>query len=146
MASCISYHDQFFHVSNRDFDRLIEFALIVAEKVAATDAEKACVSALHERRTAFYPGCDFAIESEFPSRDARKFWARIFFDLGHLIFRREIGHHEATFWQCSAVGDAHLLGRMLTRSVQEEELGWHPKTMASIEADTFQQKGVHVRL
>ncbi len=44
------------------------------------------------------------------------------------------------------MGDAYLLGRLLTRSVQEEEIGWHPKTIASIEADAFYQRGVNVRL
>jgi hypothetical protein len=44
------------------------------------------------------------------------------------------------------VGDAYLLGRMITRSVQEEEMGWHPKTLASVEAEAFYRKGVNVRL
>jgi hypothetical protein len=69
-----------------------------------------------------------------------------FFDLAFLIFRREIGKQDTNFWQYSAVGDAYLLGRMITRSVQEEEPTWHPTTMASIEADAFYQKGVNVRV
>jgi len=146
MASAIKYHDQFFYVSNQRFSSLIEFGLEVAEKAAETDAERSYVSKLRERFAGFYPGYDLAIEREFPSRDERKFWARVFFDLAHLIFRREVGNHEVTFWQYSAVSDAYLLGRMITRSVQEEELGWHPKTMASIEADAFHQKGVNVKL
>jgi len=146
MASAIKYHDQFFYVSNQRFSSLIEFGLEVAEKAAETDAKRSYVAKLRERFAGFYPGYDLAIEREFPSRDERKFWARVFFDLAHLIFRREVGNHEVTFWQYSAVGDAYLLGRMITRSVQEEELGWHPKTMASIEADAFHQKGVNVKL
>jgi hypothetical protein len=146
MSSAIQYKDQFFYVSNRQFDSLIEFGLEVAQKTAQTDEEKGYVSGLSGRRDSFYPGYDLAIEREFPSRDERKFWARVFFDLAHLAFRREIGKHDASFWQYSFVGDAYLLGRMLTRSVQEEELGWHPKTLASIEADAFYQKGVNVRL
>ena len=146
MSSAIRYKDQFFYVSNGQFDSLVEFGLKVRQKTAETDAEKAYVSALRERRDAFFPGYDLAIEREFPSRDERKFWARVFFDLAHLVFRREIGKHDATFWQYSFVGDAYLLGRLLTRSVQEEEIGWHPKTIASIEADAFYQSGVNVRL
>ncbi len=146
MSSAIQYKDQFFYVSNRQFDSLIEFGLEVAQKTAQTDAEKGYVSGLTGRRGFFFPGYDFAIEREFPSREERKFWACVFFDLAHLVFQREIGKHDATFWQCSFVGDAYLLGRMLTRSVQEEELGWHPRTLASIEADAFYQKGVNVRL
>jgi hypothetical protein len=145
-ASAISFQDQFFYVSNQRFQSLIEFGLEVGEKTATTDEERSFVSDLRKRSDAFYPGYDFAIEREFPSRIERKFWARVFFDLAHLIFRREIGNQDATFWQYSAVGDAYLLGRVITRSVQEEEQAWHPKTMASIEADAFHQKGVNLRL
>ena len=146
MASRISYQDQFFYVSNQRFDFLIKFGLEVAEKSAASETERNFVGALRGRTDAFFPGYDFPIEGEFPSRDERKFWSRVFFDLAHLIFRREIGNQDTTFWQYSAVGDAYLLGRMITRSVQEEELGWHPKTLASIEADAFYRNGVNVRL
>jgi hypothetical protein len=146
MSSAIKYHDQFFYVSNQRFSALIEFGLDVGTRITETEIERTYVSKLRARSADFYPGYDFAIESEFPNRDERKFWARVFFDLAYLIFRREIGTHEATFWQYSAVGDAYLIGRMITRSVQEDELGWHPKTMASIDADAFQQKGVNVRL
>ena len=146
MASCISYNDQFFYVSNQRFHSLIKFGLDVGQKSAETDIERFYVSGLRERSDAFYPGYDLAIEQEFPTRDERKFWARVFFDLAHLIFRREIGNQDTTFWQYSAVGDAYLLGRMITRSVQEEEQAWHPKTLASVEADAFYKKGVNVRL
>ncbi|HWA26887.1 MAG TPA: hypothetical protein VG734_14605 [Lacunisphaera sp.] len=145
MSSRLSYRDQFFYVSNSVFFRLIEFALEVGEKTAGTDAEKSYVAALRERCESFYPGCDLAIESEFPSRDERKFWARVFFDLAYLIFRREVGNQETTIWQYSSLGDAYLLARMITRSVQEEELGWHPQTMSSLEAEAY-QKGLNVRL
>ena len=90
MSGAIRYKDQFFYVSNGQFDSLVEFGLEVGQKTAETDAEKAYVSALRERRDAFFPGYDLAIEREFPSRDERKFWARVFFDLAHLVFRREI--------------------------------------------------------
>jgi hypothetical protein len=146
MASRISYQDQFFYVSNMRFSSLIDFALEVGQKSAETDIEKTYISKLKEGSNAFYPGYDFAIEREFPSRDERKFWARIFFNLAHLVFCREIGNQETTFWQFSAIGDAYLFGRMITRSIQEEEQGWHPKTLSSIEADAFYQKGVNVRL
>jgi hypothetical protein len=146
MASRISYHDQFFYVSNQRFGSLVEFALEVGQMTAGSDEERSYVFSLRERKAAFYPGYALAIEGEFPSRDERKFWTRVFFDLAHLIFSRQIGKQDTSFWQYSAVGDAYLLGRMITRSVQEEEQAWHPKTIASVEADAFYQKGVNVRL
>jgi hypothetical protein len=146
MASALSYRDQFFYVSNRRFNSLMEFATEVADRTAATPQERDFISALKKKLPEFFPGYNFAIEAEFPSRDERKFWARVFFDLSYLIFTRQIGNQDVEFWQASACGDAYLLGRMITRSVQEEELGWHPKTIASIEADAFYEKGVNVRL
>jgi hypothetical protein len=142
MASAFRYHDQFFYVSNRMFFRLIELGLDVGH----TDEEKAYVSGLRERNASFYPGYDLVIEREFQSREERKFWALVFFDLAYLIFRREIGQHDVTFWQYSTVGDAYLLARMITRSVQEEKAAWHPKTMAGIESEEFYNKGVDVKL
>ena len=146
MASAFKYHDQFFYVSNRRFSALITFGLQVGAKSASTETERSYVSGLRKRREAFYPGYDLGIESEFSSREERKFWARVFFDLAYLIFRKEVGKQDTAFWQYSAVGDAYLLARMITRSVQEEEQAWHPTTMASVEADAFYQKGVNVRL
>src|SRR5438552_4094939 len=110
MASAIKYHDQFFYVSNQRFSALVGFGLEVGERVAETEAERSYVLGLRKRSEAFYPGYDLAIESEFPSRDERKFWARVFFDLAYLIFGKEIGKEDTSFWQYSAVGDAYLLG------------------------------------
>lgn len=146
MGSAIKYHDQFFYVSNQRFYTLIEFGLEVGERAAQTEAERSYVSELRERSAGFWLGYDLAIESEFPSQDERQFWACVYFDVAYLIFRREIGNHDVTFWQYSAIGDAYLMARMITRSVQEEELAWHPKTMASIEAEVFHEKGVNVKL
>lgn len=146
MASAISYRDQFFYVSNQRFDSLIQFGIEVANRTATTYSERAVASVLEEKSRHFYPGYDFAIEEEFPSRDERKFWAKVFLDLAHLIFTRAIGNQGVSFWQASACGDAYLFGRLITRSVQEEELGWHPKTIASIEADAFHEKGMNLRL
>ncbi len=54
MASRISYHDQFFYVSNQRFHALIEFGLEVGQKSAETDADRSYVSGLRERSDAFY--------------------------------------------------------------------------------------------
>ena len=146
MSSAFRYHDQFFYVSNRMFFRLIDLGLEVGTKVATNDAEKTFVTGLRQKNATFFPGYDLAIETEFPSLDERKFWARVYFDVAYLIFRREIGQHDATFWQHSTIGNAYLLARMITRSVQEEELAWHPKTLADIEGEEFSKNGVNVRL
>ena len=146
MASCISYKDQFFNVSNARFAALIEFGLQVATSSAEADAEKTYAAALKKNSDGFYPGYDLAIEREFPTKDERKFWARVYFDLAHLIFCRKIGNQNANFWQYSAVGDSYLLARMFTRSVQDEEQGWHPQTLAAVEFDIYNKKGVNLRL
>jgi len=137
MASSISYHDQFFNVSNARFDLLIAFALEVGERTATSDEERSYVLSLKEKKATFWPGYDLAIETGFPSKEERKYWARVFHDLAHLIFCRQIGNQDTTCWQASAIGDAYLIGMMITRSVQEQERAWHPKTIASVEAEAY---------
>lgn len=146
MASRVSYRDQFFYVSNQSFDRLFDFGIEVGERTAASTEEKSYIFNLKKRKSNFYPGYDLAVEKEFPSKEERKFWARVFFDLGYLIFCREIGNQDVPFWQFSDIGHAYLLARIITRSVQDEELAWHPKTLASLDAEAYHQKGINVKL
>ena len=146
MASCVSYKEQFIYVSNQRFGTLIELALEVGQKTAESDTDRAFVACLREKNESFFPGFDFAMETEFPSLEERKFWARVFYDLSYKIFRREIGNQDVSFWQYSAIGDAYLIGRILTKSVQEQELAWHPRTLATLESEIFYSGGVNVRL
>jgi hypothetical protein len=140
MSSAFMYQGQFFYVSNTRFFGLIDDGLMVGKKTAETDTERLYVSVLEKRSESFFPGCDLAIEGAFPSLDERKFWARIFFDVAYLAFQREI------MGGFSFVGDAYMLARMITRSVQEEEGGWHPeRTLESLEPDPF-KKGFQIKI
>jgi|SRR5690349_4272947 len=145
MGSSISYHDQFIFVSNKQFERLIEFGLEVGKAGAQSTVEEGYVASLRSKAEESLRWAGLTIEKDFPSRDERKFWARVFFDVGHLIFERKLGNQEVAFWQSSASADAYILARMLTRSVQEEERGWHPTTMATLEAETWNNENFKVR-
>lgn len=147
MSSAICYKDQFCYVSNKRFDALVSFAIEVGENEAKNDEEVGYVETLkYKRNNEFWNGYDLYIEKDFSATNERKFWARCLFNVAHLIFNRKFGNNDISFWQASAIGDAYIFARMLTRSVQEEELGWHPETIASIEADIYLNKGLNIKV
>jgi len=100
--SDISLKDQFLWVSNQRLGTLIAFALQVGGELAHSDAERGWVNKLRTFENEAWPG--------------------IVFELDERIFIRQLGNHEVTFWQSSAIGDAYVTARMLTRAVQEIEL------------------------
>ena len=146
MSSAFFYKDQFFYVSNAMFSALIDWGLEVGTTEAKSEKERHYVETLRQKTETFFPGYDLIIEEDFSELDERKFWARIFFDLAYMIFQRKIGPPDVDFWMYSAIGNAYLLGRMITRSVQEQELAWHPETQAKLDAEIFSKRGLNVRL
>jgi hypothetical protein len=146
MASCISYKEQFIWVSNQRFAALIEFAIQIGEQTATTPDERAAVARLRKAGEAFYPGYDFHLDREFITLDERKFWARCFHDVARAIFLRQVGEHDTEFWQSGAIGDAYLIGRLLTQAVREVEQGWSPTTQDSLLAEEFYGRLTNIRL
>ncbi len=122
---------------------LVELALQIANDHASSDVERSMIESLSNwwKHEAF-PGTTFDLEERFPTIDERKFWARCFSDIGYRVFRREIGDQENrnTAWQTRTIGDSYIIARMLIRSVQEVETGWHPNTEESAEAAELMAK------
>ncbi|MEO1131801.1 MAG: hypothetical protein AAFX40_03745 [Cyanobacteria bacterium J06639_1] len=146
MGSLFCYREQFVSVSNKRFDTLLQFAIEVGSNRSESHQERQFVENLRIKiDREFWNGYDIHIESEFPNIEERKFWAKCFFDIAHLIFLRKLGNQEVSFWQSSTAGDAYIVARMLTRSVQEEECAWHPETLDSNEAKGYYSK-IDVRL
>jgi len=135
MSSDISLGDNFVWVSNMQLSRLIAFALEVAEPReddgSAEYVER--LRAFYERD--FYPGCSFDLAARFPTIDERKFWARCFHHVARSVFLQKLGDQTLTYWQTSVIGDAYVIARLLTRSVQASEPGWAPRTENSVEAE-----------
>ena len=147
MSSSIRYKDQFCYVSNMRFGTLLGFALEVGENEVKNNEEKRYVEILkYKIEHEFWNGYDLYIEQEFNSINERKFWSRCMYNVAHLIFKHKLGNQDISFWQASAIGDAYIFARMLTRSVQEEEQGWHPETIASVEADIYINKGINIKV
>ena len=145
MSSAIGYRDQFFNVTNQRFENLIEFALEVGSQIADSDQQKLYVESLRDKaKNTYYRGYDLSIETEWPSRDERKFWSKVLFDVAHLIYQRKLGGQDAQFWQYSAIGEAYLFARLISRSVRDEEPGWWPTTLASEEATAFHKLNVRL--
>ncbi len=145
MASDISLKDQFLWVSNQRLSSLIAFALQVSGETARTDAEQGWVEKLRQFEQQAWPGIGFDLDERFPSLEEKKFWARVYHDVARRIFLRQLGNHEVTFWQSSAIWDAYVTARMLTRAVQEVENAWHPDTENNREGDGPSHGRVNIR-
>jgi len=145
VASDISLKDQFLWVSNQRLSLLIAFALQIAEGTACTDEERGWVEKLRWFEDQAWPGVGFDLDERFPTVDEKKFWARVFHDVARRIFLRQLGNHEATFWQSSAIGAAYVTARMLTRAVQEVENSWRPDTEDTSEGDAYYSGRINVR-
>jgi hypothetical protein len=84
-----------------------------------------------------WPGIGFDLDEQFPSVEEKKFWARVYHDVARRISLRQLGNHEVTFWQSSAIGDAYIIARMLTRAVQGVDNAWRPDTENVREGDSY---------
>ena len=129
MSSDISIDGQFIWVSNARLARLVDFGLAVGREAATTASELKWVDKLADwQDNQAWPGISFELAELFPTLDERKFWATCYANVARRIFLRELGRHDVTHWQASTIGYAYLISRLLTRSVQHAELGWHPHT------------------
>lgn len=136
MSSAIFWGDQSLFVSNQRLDTLFAFALQVGDATAASEEEK-WVAKFRESRVQDFNGSDYDLDERFPEIAEKKFWARVFGDVARRIFLRQLGNHEITFWQTSAIADSRLIARMLTRAVRASEPGWRCKDEDGREAEDF---------
>lgn len=146
MSSKINLKDQFLWVSNKRLSSLITFAVQVGAELARSDVERSWVEKLRQFEAQVWPGIDFDLDERFPCIEEKKFWTRVFDDVARRIFLRQLGNHEITFWQSSAIGDAYIIARMLTGAVQEVEMGWHPTTENDAEAETFNSGPINLQM
>ncbi len=134
MTARISLGEQSLWVSSARLSALVSFALDVGTARASTADRKAAIASLRQFESSMWPGIDFDLEARFATTEEKKFWAGVFFDVARRIFLRQIGDHDSTSWQSGAIGDAYIVARILTRAVQQQELGWHPETESATEA------------
>jgi hypothetical protein len=146
LSSDISLKDQYLWVSNNRLFTLIEFALQVGGEMARSDAERGCVEKLRRFYGQAWPGIGFDLDERFQTVEEKKFWARVFHDVARRIFLRQLGKHEVTFWQSSAIGDAYVTARMLTRAAHEVENAWSLDTENSREADAYYTGRINIRV
>jgi hypothetical protein len=147
MSSDISYRGQYFWVANRRLSTLIAFALEVGKRTVGSQEEIEFVQRLRqENHEVLFPGCGFDLEERFPSVTAKKFWARVFFDVARDVFLRRLGNHEIDFWQASAICDAVLVARLLTCAVREAEPQWFPHSKDVQAAEEFEIGRLNVQL
>jgi hypothetical protein len=143
----ISLKDQYIWVSNRRFSTLLEFVHQVGADRAGTEEERRSV----ERLRRFvdeeaWPGISFGMDKHFDAVAEKKFWAIVFQDIDQRISLRQIGHHDVTIWQSTAIGDAYVIERLLTRAVQEVEPARRPDTENAREEGDYLPGRINVRL
>lgn len=126
MSSEISLGNQYLWVSNLRLFSLISFAVELGGEAAQSEEERGWVERLRRFGEEAFPGIGFDLAERFPGLQEKKFWARIFSDIARRIFLRQLGEHDQSFWQASAIGDSYVVARMLTGAVQEVEPAWIP--------------------
>lgn len=146
MATEISLGDQFVCVSNQRLSALVAFAITVGAEKASSDIERSWVEKLRSFEEQAWPGIPFNLDERFPDVVEKKFWARVYHDVARRIFLRQLGNQEATFWQSSAIGDAYITARILTRAVQETGEAWSPETENTKEGEGYNSGQVKVRV
>src|SRR4051794_31163 len=99
MACQITFQGRSVQLNNRQFSRLIEFAIEVAGRAASPDDVPFIERMKKLNDECFWPGRGIAIEADFPDTAERKFWCRVFFDTSRAIFDRTVGLHKHSFWQ-----------------------------------------------
>jgi hypothetical protein len=139
LASDICYKDQYFWVANSRLSTLIEFALEVGQNLASTPQEAELVARLRrDEDEDLFPGCSFDLGERFPTLPSKMFWARVFREVAHQIFLRQLGNEEIDSWQASTIGDACLIDHMLTHAVRVEESHCLPP---GVDAQTAEEDG-----
>ena len=146
MAIGITLNEQFLWVSNMRMLTLLEFANDVGESIAGDEDERAFVARLRQFSESPYAQIAFDLADRFPTISEKKWWARVFSIVARRIYLRQLGNQEDQRWQPSAIGDAYVVARMLTRAVQEVELAWHPVVDDPGESEAFASGGIRVRL
>jgi hypothetical protein len=146
LASDISLKDQFLWVSNNRLFSHVAFAVQVGGETARSDEERGWVEKLRQFEKNAWPGIGFDLDERFPGVEEKKFWARVFYDVARRIFLRQLGNQNVTFWQTSAIGDAYVTARMLTRAVQEVENAWYPVTENGQEEEAYNAGRINIRV
>ena len=137
MACQITFKHQEVQLNNRQFSRLIEFAIEIAERTVSTE-NRAFVNRMKELRdTCVWPGRGIEIENDFPELLERKYWCQVFYDVSRAIFERTVGQHDNLFWQAQAIHQSHGTGLIFEHAVRDVEPRWFADTIDRREFDTI---------
>jgi hypothetical protein len=125
MATAFKSDGQFFYVSNRRFDTLIDFAITTGRNLVRTEAERTSVARIeHSRDHEWWPGFDVDLGEYFSKLDDRKLWAIVFNEIAWQIFDRRIGNQENATWQVSVITECRMISLFLEMLVWKDERGW----------------------
>jgi hypothetical protein len=145
VSSDISIDDQFLWVSNMWLFGLVDLACEVGRHLANGEDEKAYVARLSDFAEGAFPGISFDLAACFPTTGEKKWWARVFHVVARRVFLRTLGNQDDQTWQASMIGDAYVVARMLTHSVQMTERAWYPSTEDPNETDAYTHGPIRIR-
>ena len=129
MACQIRFKERFVPLNNRQFDRMIEFGIQIAEQTARPEERPFVERMKRMDAESFFPGRDMDIGEDFKEVGERRFWSRVFLDTARAIFDRRIGIHEYSFWQAHAIHQAYAIGLLFQHSVREVDSQWCADTL-----------------
>lgn len=135
MACEIEFKDRAVQLNNKQFSRLINFAIEIADAVRDPSTVRYVDHLTYLQAKVFFPGRGIEVEEDFPDIEERKFWAGILLDTSRAIFDRRIGVHDHSFWQAQAIHQAHATGLLFQHSVRESEPRWSADSIDRREFD-----------
>lgn len=137
MACQITFQDRCVQLNNAQFSRLIDWAILIAERTAA-DSELVFVVRMKQLRDeCFWPGRGIDVEEDFPELPELNFWCRVFYETSRAIFDRTVGNHDHSFWQAQAIHQTYSTGQLFEYAVRASEPRWSADTTDRREFDNF---------
>ena len=127
MSGAFTCGKNYLYLSNVRCRVLIEAAIEVATELAVTDEERTSVDRLIRWwKEGTFPGIDLDLDRHFQTMAERKLWAQAFETLGWRVFHRCWGNQENQTWQVGFISHCHVVSRMITSLVWQEDRTWYP--------------------
>jgi hypothetical protein len=127
MASAFMCGKSYIYVSNMRTSALVEGAIEVAQDIAVTETEKDSVARLKRWwKEEAWNGIDIDVAERFHTTEEFKLWAQAFESRGWRVFYRKWGNQANETWQVGFIANCHVISRMLTELVWQEDRTWFP--------------------
>ena len=123
MTTALALGEKIEWFTNSGFFQVWELAFAQADCTVLRSDERAEVERFRSKVETgeIWSGLVVNLEDEFPNNNNRLLWSRILLETAQSIFLREIGSHEETHWQVSAICNAIRMGNFFENSLKMTE-------------------------